>query len=332
MYFKSLLLFLAVAFLSACGASASPSASSEDLLNNPPLDTVSSYYGLGHGKTIEKAKKDALGVISSNITVEVSSTFENSVTATRQGDVSMVLSDVKSDTITKSKSIQFGEAKVLASKKGSNGWDVLVEVNRFLLSETYKRKLDKADRKLKTEWSIYQTADASEKLKVSVNIEKLLQETDSLFPIIHVIDTHFDASEYTSRYAEYTQAIRESKRGLVFKIEADQNSKTLASLIRSRLSAQNATFSDSDYTMLLKITTKAKKKKYKSENAKFAALTFALRITNIKAYDRSGKMTSKVTYKTKEGSSKGFQDAILRTTKYKKKLDEVGVMAFITGN
>ncbi|MCD6433306.1 MAG: hypothetical protein J7L21_04620, partial [Sulfurimonas sp.] len=61
-------------------------------------------------------------------------------------------------------------------------------------------------------------------------------------------------------------------------------------------------------------------------------LTFALRDTAIKATDKNGNVVSNALYKTKEGSSEGFKDAIARTAKYEKMINKKGVFAFITGN
>jgi hypothetical protein len=126
--------------------------------------------------------------------------------------------------------------------------------------------------------------------------------------------------------------MRQAKNDLRFKITSDANSASLATLLKSELSANNITFSDTNYNVLINITTKAKMKKYPSTNTEFANLTFALRTTTIKATDRNGNIVSNAVHKTKEGSSEGFEDAIARTAKYEKIISEMGVFGFITGN
>lgn len=334
MYIKTALLFLALTFFSACGAAASATSPdfTKDWKNTAPQDTATHFYALGSGKTQQEAKEDALGIISSNISVDVASNFSNSVTATRQGDDEMLLSDTQSEVISKSKNIEYSNVEVLQSEEVDEEWTVLVAVDRKILSQTYERKLTKIDDKLKAEYEIYKASSATEKLKISVNIENYLKQTDSIFPLLHALDPYYNAGEYNQRYLEYTQDIRKSKRAIVYKIQADKNSQSLATLIRAELSANDATFSNTNYNVLLTITTKAKSKKYASTNEKFANLTFALRKTEIVSTKRDGTVISTALYKTKEGSSKGFEDALKRTSKYKKKIAQKGITAFISGN
>ncbi len=319
-------------FLTACGVSAASPNSSDSWMTNPPSDNPLYFYGVGYGATLEDAKNDALSQISSKISVSVASTFNSSVTANRIGDDEEVKKSIKNEIVAKSKEIEYSNVKVIKSKKTADGYAVLVEVNRDDLARNYERKLQKIDSKIKTEWELFQKASAFEKLKLASKIEKYLSETDSIFPLLHILDEDFDDSKYTKRYQNYTKAIREAKNSLIMKIEYDKNSESLVSLLKEYLSREGVKFSNQNYNVLLKITTKAKKRKYRSTNEKFANLTFALRKTTIRAYDRDGNVISEVIYKTKEGSSYGFEDAIAKTAKYEKKIKQLGVFNFITGN
>lgn len=328
---KTLLFFLTLISFNVSGAFASNS-SSMAWVNNPPSDTNSYFYAVGFGSTQKDAKSDALSTISAKISVEVASSFSSSVTASRQGDDEEVLATTKSEVLSKSKNIEYTDVKVQKSHNEGNQWSVLVEVDKKLLTESYERKLDKVDTKIKAEWEVYKGAGFFEKLKLSVTIEKYLKETDAFFPLLYAINKGYDDSKYTNDYITYTKEMRKARDELVFKIQADKNSEPLASLIRSELSSENATFSDKNYNVLISITTKAKMKKYPSTNEKFANLTFALRKTVIKATDRNGNVVSNTVYKTKSGSEDGFEDAIARTAKYEKKIKQKGIVAFITGN
>ena len=336
MYIKTLFIFLALTFFSACGASASPSnqnsSVSNEWMNNPPSDTAKYFYAVGYGATQKDAKSDALATISAKISVNVASNFSSSVTATRQSDNEDVLSTTKNEVVSKSKNIEYTDVKVDESFNDGKQWTLLVEVDRAILTATYERKLEKVDSQLKAEWSIFEKAGLFEKLKLTPTIEKYLKETDTFFPLLHALNTSYDDSKYTKRYLNYTKEMRKAKSELVFKIKADKYSDSLASLVRSELSAENATFSDSNYNVLISITTKAKEGKVNSTNETFKKLTIAYRNTVIKATDRNGNIVSNVEYKTKEGSSEGFEDAISRTAKYEKKISELGIISFITGN
>ncbi len=334
MVVKNLLLVLGIVFLSACGAlnASQPKADGASWLQTPPADNPHYFYAVGYGQTLEDAKNDALSGISSKISVSVESTFNSSVTATRIGDDEEVLKNTKNEVVAKSKQIEYSNVKVLKSKKVGDEYAVLVEVSRDDLFRSYKRKLDKIDEKIQTEWELFQKASPFEKLKIANNIERYLKKTDAIFPLLHTLDESFNDASYTKRYKLYTKEIRKAKNGMKIKLVADENSESLASLLREELSRQGVKLSAHDYDVLLKITTKAKKRKYKSSNPNFANVVFALRKSTINAYDANGNVISNVVYKTKEGSSEGFEDAIAKTAKYKKKIAQMGVFNFITGN
>ncbi|MDY0116757.1 MAG: LPP20 family lipoprotein [Sulfurimonadaceae bacterium] len=332
MYTKTLFTFIALIFLSACGASAAPVDAAQVWMQNPPSDTAKHFYAVGYGETQKDAKSDALATISAKISVDVASNFSSSVSATRQGSDESVLAETKSDVVSKSKNIEYTDVKVEESYNDGKQWVMLVAVDRDVLVATYERKLSQIDTKIKTEWDFYQKADFFEKIKISVNIDKYLKETDSFFPLLHALKSNYDDSKYTSRYQEYTREIRKGKKELVFKITYDQNSETLASLIKSKLSAENISFNNKNYNVHIDIKTNAKMQKYPSTNKEFANLTFALRNTVIKATDKNGNTVSNAVYKTKEGSSAGFEDAIARTGKYEQKINQIGIFPFITGN
>ena len=332
MILRNLLFVFGILFLSACGTLNASQKQSADWTQNPPADTPFSFYGVGYGDTLEEAKNDALSGISSKISVSVASTFNSSVTATRVGNDEEVLKNIKNDVVAKSKEIEYSNVKVVKSKKTDDGYVVLVEVDRDDLARSYKRKLDKIDDKIQTEWELFQNASAFEKLKIANNIERYLAQTDTIFPLLHILDESFDDSKYTKRYKMYTKAIRKAKNSLKIKIVSDENSESLVSLLKEKLSDEGVKLSNNNYNVLLKITTKAKKRRYRSSNPKFANVVFALRKTTIKAYDADGNVISNVVYKTKEGSTEGFEDAIAKTAKYEKKIAQMGVFNFITGN
>ncbi|MEA3331925.1 MAG: LPP20 family lipoprotein [Campylobacterota bacterium] len=335
-YIKMFFIFVALIFFSACGVSATSvkveNSATNSWINNQPADTAKHFYGVGYGKTQKDAKSDALATISAKISVEVASNFSSSVTATRQQGDENILSETKNEVVSHSKNIEYSDVRVVNSKNDSKGWHLLVEVDRDILTQSYERKLDSVDAKIKAEWEVYRDAGFFEKLKLSLTMKKLLKEIDNFFPLLHALNSNYDDSKYRLRYLNYTKEMRKSQNELIFKIKSDKNSKPLDSLIRSELSNQNATFSDTNYNVLITITTKARKKRYKSTNDKFANLTFALRDTAIKATDKNGIVVSNAIYKTKEGSSEGFKDAIARTAKYEKMISKKGIFAFITGN
>ena len=333
-FLKNIVFIFGIVFLSACGSATPVSADNqkEDWIVAPPADNNAYFYGVGQGDSVEDAKNDALSNISSKISVNVSSSFNSSVTASRLGDDEEVLSEIKKEVVTKSKQIEYTNVKVIKTQQKDGLYFVLVEVSRDDIARNYKTKLKKIDQEIQTQWEFFSNATPFEKLKIAGKIQKLLAKTDTIFPLLHIIDPTFDDKRFTKRYATYTKEIQKAKNELRVKIIADRNSQSLVSLLKEYLSNEGVKFSDTNYNVILKITTKAKKRRYKSTNQRFANLVFALRKTTIQALDPQGNVISSVVYKTKEGSNQGFEDAIAKTGKYEKKIQQLGVINFITGN
>lgn len=330
---KTVVILLSIFMFTACNG-ASPSEQQSDAnaawINSTPSDTTEYYYGVGEGKNQTDAKNNALADISSRISVSVSSTFSSSVSASRFGDNEDVLSKVKQDVVTKAKDIEYSNVGIEKSYHDNATWHVLVKVDREELAGTYITKLNKVDNQIKNEWDIFSSSTVFEKLKLSNRINELLGKTDNYFTLLKTIKPSFDDQKYLKRYTKYTKEIREAQNDLVFNIKADENSKSLASLIRSELSMENFKFSRTAYNVLIKIRTKAVKRKIASANPQFAKMTWALRTTTIEAYDKTGKRVSNAVVKTKSGSLEGFTDALQRTKKYEDIIAREGIINFIT--
>jgi len=326
---KFIIFFLGIFFFNSCVSATAKLK--ENWYDNPPADNELYFYGIGYGDNLEEAKRDALSQISSKISVNVASSFNSSVTANRIGDDEEVIKTTKNEVIAKSKSIEYTDVKVVKSTTIDGQKVVLVEVNREELLENYLRKLNKIDNEIKLQWSFFKEANNPfEKLKIASKIDKLLKQTDSIFPLLHILSVRFDDSKYLKRYQNYTKEIQKVKNNLKVKIVSDENSKPLAELIAEYLSNEGVKISP-NYDVIIKISTKAKKRKYKSTNEKFKKLTFALRKTTIVVYDKNGNIISNTIYKTKEASPNGFKDALYKTTKYENKIKQKGVIDFIIG-
>ena len=332
--FKVAAVVLGLIFFGGCASASSVHDQQKEAalawVSSPPSDTAQYYYGVGEGKSITEAKNSALADVSSRISVSVNSTFSSSVSATRLGDNETVASKVKQDVLAKSKEIEYSNVDVQESANNDGVWYVLVQVDRAQLAQNYIDKLTKIDNDLKNEWDIFSSASLFEKLKLSTKINSLMAQTDTIFALLKAIKPTFDDSVYATRYTSYTKEIRNAQNAIVFSIQADTNSQTLASLIRSELSKANYKFSATAYNVLVKITTSAQEQKIDSANLEYAKLTWALRTTTIEAYNQSDIRVSNAVVKTKQASENGFLDAINRTKKYEDIIAREGIVSFLT--
>ncbi len=328
-------LVLGLFLFSSCnGASPSPNvqqkAANAAWVNSIPADNSSYYYAVAEGKTLTDAKNNALADISSRISISVNATFSSSVSASRIGDDEEVASKVKQEVLTKAKEIEYSNVEIQESANDGDKWQVLIQVDRNLLAQTYSDKLTKIDNQLQNEWEIFSSASMFEKLKLSNGINTLLGQTDAIFPLLKTIQPSFNDAKYASRYAMYTKEMRDAQNKLIFRIQADKNSASLATLLQSQLSNANYKFSDTAYNVLIKIKTSATQQKIASANPQFASMIWALRTTTIEAYNKAGTRVSNAVVKTKSGSPEGFDDAVTRTKKYEEIITRDGIISFIT--
>lgn len=294
-----------------------------------PLDTDKYYYAIGEGITKSQAKESALALISENITVSISSSFKLSSTLVEQGKDSLLLSESKSDISSISNEIEYTNVKVLEVEKKNSLYTILVQIDRELLFKNYHKELIDLDLELQKKFETYSKEDKLTKLSISVDIENKISEIEALLPTLHAINTQYDSTPNTTRYRSYKESIKKDFQNISFSIKTDKNSKNLALLIKEKLYEKGISYDTQSDEFTIELTTKAKKRKYKSTNEKFSKLTFALRLTTIKILDKYSKPIHTTIRKTKEASSKGFQDAINKRSKYKKIIQKIGIVPFI---
>ena len=294
-----------------------------------PLDTDKYYYALGQGETQKESRENALAFISEKISVSIASSFTLSSSVTQQDEHTMLLSDSKNDISSKSDTIKYTHVKTLETQEKDGIHSTLVRVDRAILFSSYKEKLDLINKDLRETYQLYLTQDKFERLKSSLSIKNNIKNAQVLLPILHAININYSSKKLLENFGIYEKTVQFDYNSLVFNIKYDKNSSNLASLLEEKLGELGISSNLNNFTYIIDLTTKAKKRKYKSTNKKFSQLTFALRLTTINIKDKEGNLLNKNIHKTKEASSEGFKDAILKNKKYNQMIEKVGVVSFL---
>ena len=332
-------LLVTVALLSVgCGGGSGPTTPKSDSanrawMNDLHADSNTVYYGQGDGDSIDVAKNNALASIAARISVSVDSEISKNSTLKRSNGSASFSEEVKNNVKAKAEKIAFTDVKITEKFRADNGrWNVLVEVDRTRLFRTYEGKAKDIDTKIKAEWKEYTKASPFGKLMFSAKIEKLQQEALALFPIISAINSQYNADALKANYVTQSNDMRAQKGKLRIRVVSDKISSPLAKLIRAKLSENEVKLSSKAFNVTISVKTTAKKKKYRSSNAKMAQMTFALRTAVIKAVDNKNNVIANRAVKTKAGSSLGYNDALTQVKQYEKLIKKQGILGFLTSS
>lgn len=323
-------LMTGVLLLSGCGAKTSAADTAE--VWQAPKDTARYYFAVGEGSSIESAKNRALSEIASRISVTISSSMESDELYTRKDEEEHIQEQLKTKVQAQAKTIEFTHASVEKSERAGDRWNVLVKVDRKELFDNYLRKFSEQDKSLQHEYDTFKQSEIFSRLKMTDAVRKAMVEPKSTLVLLETINPVFDASAYVKQYDEIGMQLGKQQKDAVFNIEADENSKTLETLIRDRLSDSNIKMGEvSAANVRLELKTKATKKAFKTTNPKYKNATLAIRTTTIQVKDRSGRTISNNVIKTKAMSNEGFKGAIDQTGPYEKLIEKKGILSFLGG-
>ncbi len=298
---------------------------------NPPSDTSSAFFALGYGETQKDAQDDALSSISSRIFVNLSSEFNNEVTVTKQGNDEMILEDSTNTVNSQTSKIEFSDVVVMHTKKTNGEFVVLVRVDKDTLLNNYLHKLQNITKKINQKYKKLKHTSAFNKIVLDADITALMKKVKQLSPVIVALDTKNRWKKIENKFQKIQNYVEEQRDTISFALQSDKNSKTLAYLVEEKLQELGYQIVQKHPSLYIKFITKAKKRKIHSTNERFAKLTFALKKATIELFDAKHKRKSRVIYKTKEASPNGFKDALAKTTKYKKKISQLGIIYFLVG-
>ena len=161
-------------------------------------------------------------------------------------------------------------------------------------------------------------------------IKSFFEKAEKLFPLIDAMKPQYNYLGYEKKYQLYAYDFREANNALVIKLESDELSKPLHKIISEKLTALSIKLSKTAYNVTIKVSTTAKKRMFKSTNARLAKTIFAIRTTVIKAINKQGEEISNSVIKTKAGSLISYEDALSQVKPYEKLINKNGIIDFIT--
>lgn len=335
---KSVTAMVVVLSLSGCISEFLKPQASESINKTPemvfdaPRDTSQFYYAADKGETVELAKNNALAQIASRISVLVKAEIDNETKVRTEGGET----DIEDTTISKvnarAKAIEFTGVNIEQTDTVSGLKHVIVSVDRNILFQSYVRKFEAIDAKIKKEIAIFNKSPVFSQLKLSYDINTLISNAKAEIKILKAMRPSYDDKVIIDRYSAYEDKVRSVKQKAVFSITADKNSQSLATLIKNYLSEESIKMAKNGANVRLHISTTATDKKFKTSNSKLANTKIVNRVSSLKVKDRKGVVISNNVVKTKGSSSASREDAIQQTRQYERLIEKDGILSFISGN
>ncbi len=329
----NIVLVAAALLLNACGGTPSPQQqkTAQEVLIQAPSDSDRFFYAVGEAETVRLAKNNALGDISSRISVSISSSIENRLSVLRRDGKEFSSQDIQTRVNAVAKTIEFSGVSLVQSQDDGDIKRVLVKVDREILYQSYLKKLQRIEEQIAKEMALIKRSSVFYQLKLSYKSRKSIATADEYLLLLQAMKPSFNDKEYRERHGDYEDTLARIKQSAVFSIKADKNSQSLATLVKRHLSDENIKMSREKANVRLQLSTKAEEKHYKTASAKLAKMKIVVRTVTIKAVDKRGLTISNNVIKTKAASSISTEEAISQTKQYEKRIQKEGILSFLSG-
>lgn len=315
---------------SAAPAAATVVKTSQSLML--PNDSAQFYYAMGEGETSEAAKNAALSDISARISVSVESSIDTTLTVQKRGSEETIDRDFQKNIKAKAKNIEFSGVKVLDTQQQAGQWQVVVEVDKYRLFDSYQSKLASDKAKLNNVMAVFKSSSEFEKLKQTPGVQKVLISANANVGVLQTLKPSFNAAAEIKSFADVDNQLLNAKRDLIVHITFDKSSKGLASLVKDRLTEQNIRVTEGKGNVSLEIKTTGKPQIVESTNPRLASMKVAQRQTSFIVKDKQGRIVSNAVIKTKGVSYDSYDDALIQTKAYEKEIADRGIISVVTGN
>lgn len=185
---------------------------------NPPADNSLTYYGVGQGSDLDRAKNQALKEISSKISVSVGG--KTQLTSTVRNENFSQLASVQVNTETQNKELQ--NYKIEKSEQRDGQFFTQVSIEKADLAKSWKDKLKQLDDTLQSDSNALKAYPVLRQYIAWQKLQPKISEASSLIPQIKVVDTTFQSQSYDQRLLAYNDAARDNFAKLNVMVYSDQ--------------------------------------------------------------------------------------------------------------
>jgi hypothetical protein len=253
--YNSLVLILILSIFSAC---ASRQSSTEEIqtppwVKTPPKDNENFIYGVGIAKTKDKALKEALANIVTQLQTKVKSSFTNQQILSGYYSKSISSSDIKKN-ITKIKVRNYSIDK---TEEFSNlRYYILVKVDKKGFYKTLKEDIKNSKKSIVSKLENSASMNVLKRFKIKKSIIKECDALLSTSLVAYELDNSFDKTKYFNFVSDVKDDYYSELNSLRFFISADADAKVFAQVIKKQLRTNDFTVVDDKEMQSLKIYVK----------------------------------------------------------------------------
>ncbi len=328
-FLKILLLsFTALVILGCGGVSPKPSSSMPDWYLNQPLSNPISYYGVGSGSTKDSARASALAQIGGEISTNISSSMD--MTVSEHNDD--LTSDTTIQTKTSIETMKFTGVSVMENAYINGKFYSYVQVDRSTLFADQKRAFDKKYNKLT---SFYTNAKGKNVFSLMKNKEKIdadVLELNAKLPILKTINGDFDQAKYSKVLSDISNETRDAASRAMVHV-SNKGAAAFAEVTKQYISSFGMTLVNNPRSVKNKknvlkvsVTKTSKSKKVKTSDPRLKGASFADVVVTLTTKDYSGKIIAQNRIKVVNISKDEYKAASVKTQKFEREIKRQGIL------
>jgi len=261
-------------------------------------------YGIGEGINFSEARTKALSDLSSNLFVNISSSFETK-SASNMDYREYISKSSNLDMKSEIEDLDFSNYKVEKSKQLTpNSFIVLVKVSKYSLIKNLDLKKNLLFNNL-VKLVNNNTLDKFLKLKKFKNLKHDFEEYKNKFIILSSIDNSFDLKDYTNSVILLEDRINKLKENLSFNLILDRDSRVYESTIKNKISKLQLSLNGTNVSYTHNIFIKSNLTRKKSYG--FFIIENQL---NIGILNKNNQVVHNKTINLKGVSTKNYEDAM----------------------
>ena len=185
-------------------------------------------YGTGEGKNQDEAVANALNTLVSKLSISISSKYESQINTSQYSYSKKSSQNIKSEV----SKIKISNYKIVKFKKIKyNKYIALVSSNKDKLFTSLKQEIDIKINKIKASQQNISNKNALNKYIFYKDSATKLNNLSSILIILKVLNKNFDDNSYLDFINQIDKEYTSSKDNLNFILQADNNSKDIASII-----------------------------------------------------------------------------------------------------
>ncbi|WP_419770823.1 MAG: LPP20 family lipoprotein [Candidatus Marinarcus sp.] len=196
---------------------------------NAPANTSAYLYGTGEGTSLQSAKSAALNDMSGRLSVQVSSSLNQTTTTSRNNSGENGYNKEVTQNINIAvQNINFTNAVIEKTITLGNSFFVLMKVNRQELFNQTKQEFDMTNRRINDLLEVSNVQPILEQIYTLQNLQPVLLEAKNQASVLKALNNGFDESSYFHHYSRIENSLVTSKAAVKIKIATNLQSSYFA--------------------------------------------------------------------------------------------------------